>query len=216
MSTMTTQLAVAGLLLWLAGCASAPSASGTVRAPASVPPMAVQAPSAAVQPVIEATVAPGDQRQAAIAMAARVLGSPTPQQRNFQGGRAAPGFDRGQYLADPAWYLDHADGSRAHAPAQPAADVPMLEPVGGTSFHVAQRGSCQLAAKTEPGMPVTFFSYGLGQFASGYTAISVAADASGIARATFVAVDGTVGSCAISAASPVRGGVLHYLVTIDD
>jgi hypothetical protein len=153
---------------------------------------------------------------AAAALADRAPPADPPQVEHLRQGHQPPGFDRSHYLADPAAYLDHADGNRAHAPAQPAADVPMLEPVGGTTYRIPILGSCVLMARTEPGMPVSFFSYGLGRFDSDQTAISVAADATGVARARFTASAGTVGECGISAASPVRGGVLHYLVRIDD
>lgn len=189
--------------------------------PVPVTPVAVSATPASatstVPPAADlAVLAIDDPRRNAASLASRELGNPTPQQRHGQAGSVAPGFDRSRYLADPAAYLDHADGSRAHQPAQPAADIPLLAPVDGTTFHLAPGGTCVLAARTEPGMPVTYLSYGLGRFASGYTTITVAADAAGVARAAFTAVDGTVGTCPISAASPVRGGVLQYLIVIHE
>jgi hypothetical protein len=154
--------------------------------------------------------------RAAAALSQRTLPDPTPQLVHARKQTPAPAFDREAYLADPASYLDVASPSRAQEPAQPAADVPMLESVNGTAGTVPPLGSAVLQAKTEPGMPVTFTSWGLGSFDSGFPTITVAADEQGIASARFTASKGTVGQCPIMAASPVRGGTLRYLVTVSD
>lgn len=125
-------------------------------------------------------------------------------------------FDREAYLADPVGYLDIADAGRAMEPAQPAANVAMIAPVGGTTGTIAPGESVVLQALTEPGMPVTFLSQGYGAFESGVTTITVAADESGVASARFHAAPGTVGLCPIIAASPVRGGEVRYLVHVSD
>ncbi len=156
-----------------------------------------------------------DQRiRAAAALAKRDLPKPTPQIVNAQRNVTAPAFDRERYLADPQAYLDVASPTRALEPAQPAADVPMLEPVGAMAPTIAPGGSVVLRAKTDPGMPLNFMSSGLGSFDSGLTSISVAADEQGIAEARFTATRGTVGPCPIIAASPVRGGTIRFLVTV--
>jgi hypothetical protein len=65
-------------------------------------------------------------------------------------------------------------------------------------------------------MPVSFSSEGLGQFASGSSTITVAADAAGLATAAFTASAGTVGHCHIIAGSPVRAGTISFLVSIQE
>ncbi len=129
---------------------------------------------------------------------------------------APKGWDREKYLSDPVAYLDLASPSRSVEPAQPAADVPMLEPVGGTSAKIPQLGSCILRVRTEPGMPCTYTSWGLGSFDSGLQTITVAADEQGIAEARFTASKGTIGDCPIMCASPVRGGTIRFLVRVDE
>ncbi|MBA2480248.1 MAG: hypothetical protein H0V44_06275 [Planctomycetes bacterium] len=164
-----------------------------------------------------APATPLDHRvRAAAALANRTLPTPTPQLIHARKQTPAPAFDRDAYLADPAAYLDVASPGRAQSPAQPAADVPMITAVSGTAGTIPPLGSAVLKAQTEPGMPVTFTSWGLGSFDSGFPTITVAADEAGIACARFTASAGTVGQCPIIAASPVRGGTLRFLVTVSD
>jgi hypothetical protein len=154
---------------------------------------------------------------AAAALAHRTLSDPTPQLIHARKKDQAPkGWDREKYLSDPEAYLDLASPSRSVEPAQPAADVPMLEPVGGTGARIAQLGSCVLRVRTDPGMPATFTSWGLGSFDSGFPTITVAADEQGIAEARFTASKGTIGDCPIVCASPVRGGTIRFLVRVDE
>ena len=69
-------------------------------------------------------------------------------------------------------------------------------------------------ARTQPGMPVTFTSFGLGEFtASGLQTVTVAADDAGDARARFRMSPGTVGNCLITAGCPVRASTLQFLVS---
>ncbi|MBA2480706.1 MAG: hypothetical protein H0V44_08590 [Planctomycetes bacterium] len=129
---------------------------------------------------------------------------------------APKGFNREKYLADPAAYLDLLAPSRSVEPAQPAADIPMLQPIGTTGAAIGVGQSCILRVKTEPGMPATFASSGLGSFESGFPTITVAADEQGIAEARFTATKGTIGDCPIICASPVRGGTIRFLVRVDE
>ena len=126
-------------------------------------------------------------------------------------------FNRAAYLADPAGYLGQIAGSRIYDVANPAAGLDALAPVGPSGFSVATNTEATLAARTEPGMPVTFTSFGLGQFpASGMQTVTVAADDQGIARAQFLVNPGTVGSCLITAGSPVVSSTIQYLISIPE
>ncbi len=154
---------------------------------------------------------------AAAALARRTLSDPTPQMEHARKKTKAPkGFDRERYLADPAAYLDLLAPSRSTEPAQPAADVPMIETIGPTTAGISVGESCTLRVKTEPGMPVSFTSSGLGSFDSGFPSITVAANEQGLAEARFTATKGTIGDCPIICASPVRGGTIRFLVRVDD
>lgn len=200
-------LAVAGL----AGCGS----RGEPPAAAAPPVSSGQASGDAAAAAVPA--APLDPRvRAAAALSRRVLPDPTPQVEHLRRDTRPTPFDREMYLANPTAYLDLAAPERATEPAQPAADVPLLTAVGAQYVAVPPKGSVVLRARTEPGMPVTFSSSGLGSFESGVPTITVAADETGIASARFTATPGTVGACPILAASPVRGGTVRYLVTVID
>lgn len=126
-------------------------------------------------------------------------------------------FNRAQYVADPDRYLSQVAGGRIYEVSNPAADVDALAPAGARGFSVPTNGEATLAARTEPGMPVTFTSFGLGEFpASGLQSISVAADEHGVARAQFRVTPGTVGSCLVTAGSPVRANTLNFLISIPE
>jgi len=127
------------------------------------------------------------------------------------------GFDRAAYIADPAAYLGRVVGGRCWEVANPAPDVAALAPAGATGFSVATGNTAVLSASTEPGMPVTYTSFGLGSFdGSGLHSISVAAGADGIAHASFRVTPGTVGSCLITAGSPVRANTLQFIISIPE
>lgn len=129
----------------------------------------------------------------------------------------ASGFDRSAYRADPAAYCRVVDGSRCNQVAQPGPTTPALQGVGAGSLGVRTGAMVSLRARTEPGMPVSFTSQGLGEFpASGQSAVTVAADAQGEAVAEFRASPGTVGHCLIIAGSPVRAGTVEFLVSIQE
>ena len=126
-----------------------------------------------------------------------------------------PNFHRAAYLADPASYLSKVAGSRVYEVANPAADVASLTPAGPTGFSAPTNGEVTLAAKTEPGCPTTFVTFGLGEFpASGLQSVTVAADDQGIARTQFRISPGTVGNCLVLAGSPVCANTLSFLITV--
>lgn len=191
---------VPGLLALLVGCTQAtrPAVSppppqpalGAVEASTSAPTSAPATTTVAPAPTIPPTVP--------------VV---TPGMRRWAGYAA--------YLRDPAAYCAIVDPGRCHQIAQPAADVPALTTVGAGTFLIGRGEVARLQAQTDPGMPVTFSSQGLGEFpASKDTSITVAADANGLAVADFTAPPGTVGQCLVVAGSPVRGTTATFLVSI--
>ena len=195
----------------LAGCASSPrSATPAATAqPASAPaPVAqadsAQAPAAAASPIKPRVVSVEE-------IARAKLGSGAAHEHDHKN------FNRAAYLADPAGYLSQIAGSRIYDVANPAAGLAALAPVGPSGFSVETNTEATLAARTEPGMPVTFTSFGLGQFpASGMQTVTVAADDQGVARAQFRVTPGTVGSCLITAGSPVVSSTIQFLISIPD
>lgn len=128
---------------------------------------------------------------------------------------SAESFDRAAYLADVAGYCAKVRGDRAWEVALPAADVPFLTALGGTSFQTRQGDRLRLSARTQPGMPVTWTTLGFGEFAStGQGTVTVAADASGVAHAEFRCTNDVVGAISIQAASPVCGNAISYLIYV--
>ena len=199
-------------VLALAGCAS----STRTASPAG---KTEPAPVVASAPAPETTSAPTDTatgpikpRVVSVEEIARAkLGSAAAHQHDHKN------FNRAAYLADPAGYLSQIAGSRIYDVANPAAGLAALAPVGPSGFSVETNTEATLAARTEPGMPVTFTSFGLGQFpASGMQTVTVAADDQGIARAQFLVNPGTVGSCLITAGSPVVSSTIQYLISIPE
>lgn len=127
------------------------------------------------------------------------------------------GFDHAAYMADPKAYLSQVVGGRCWEVANPSPDVEILAPKGPTGFSAPTNGEVELVAATDPGMPVTFTSFGLGEFpATGLQSASVAADADGLARAVFRITPGTVGSCVITAGSPARAGTIQFLIAVTE
>jgi hypothetical protein len=185
----------------IAGCAAA-------GGPRSAPPADV-----AMQPTPPDVSAPAP-GLSSTALAQPQRGTVAPV-ASSEPGNVASGFVIDTYLADPGAYCRVVDGSRCNEVAQPGPTTPVLLSVGAGSIAVPTGGSVQVQAQTAPGMPVSFTSQGLGEFpASGQSAITVAADAAGVATAVFRASPGTVGHCLIIAGSPVRAGTVTFLVNI--
>ena len=123
-------------------------------------------------------------------------------------------FDKKKFVENPSSYLDVIEAGRIWDVLEPAKDVPRIRRVG-KYFHTLVRGeSAVLSARTEPHMPVTFYSPRLGKFENQLSTITVQADKKGIAKATFRASGGTIADVDILAGSPVRSGHTRFLVKI--
>lgn len=130
---------------------------------------------------------------------------------------APPPWDEAAYRRDPAGYCNQFMPGRCHQTAMPAADVPFLEVVGPQSCSVRVADQVIIAARTAPGMPVTFTSFGLGAFpVNGLTSLTVQADAMGLAKAVWAATPGTIGAVKIVSGSPVRAGNATYLINVQE
>lgn len=202
----------------LAGALTSCSSPGrSPQADAPVPPVVVNAGPLAPAAAPEVVPAPAESATAATRIVAVEEIARAKRASIVAHPHDYKNFNRAQYVADPARYLGKVAGGRIYEVSNPAADVDALAPVGATGFSVPTNGEATLAARTEPGMPVTFTSFGLGEFpASGLQSISVAADEQGIARAQFHVTPGTVGSCLVTAGSPVRANTLNFLITIPE
>ena len=198
--------AVSAIVLVLAACshesrpAGAPTASA---APAAQPEEHVSStqdqhigsPASPAQPV----ASPGS------------AAAPAPAQIT----RVAAGFDLAAYRADPAAYCRVVDGSRYMQVVDPGPDVPVVTAIGAGTATLRPGERVRLQVQTDPMCPVSCTSQGLGEFpTSGQSAITVPADAQGVATIEFLASAGTVGHCLLIASSPVRAGQVQFLITI--
>lgn len=201
-------LPIVAIACWLTACAPA---GRTEHASAEAAPVGTPGGPAAVPaaPLVGDVVVTRVVAVEEIARAKRASAVPHPHDHR--------NFNRAQYVADPARYLSQVAGSRIYEVSNPAADVDALAPAGARGFSIPTNGEATLAAQTEPGMPVTFTTFGLGEFpASGLQSVSVAADEQGIARTQFRVTPGTVGTCLVTAGSPVRANTLNFLITIPE
>jgi hypothetical protein len=69
-----------------------------------------------------------------------------------------------------------------------------------------------VAAKTN--FPVTFNSFGFGQFENKLTSITVVADKEGLAVAPFTATSGTKNNINVLAASPLMAEQVKFVVSV--
>ena len=127
---------------------------------------------------------------------------------------SAEKFNKKKYLDDPDAYLADIVPGRVWQVLAAGKEVPRIEVDGSNYAKLIQGESAILKAKTDPGMPVTFYSDKLGQFQNNLNVISVAAGDDGIAEATFKATGGTRGQINIIAASPVRSGHAKFLIKV--
>jgi hypothetical protein len=133
-------------------------------------------------------------------------------------GTVANTFDREAYEANPsdyvAAYASKVEPGRVFAPAEPGEGV---TPVGAVSerFHRVQQGeSVKLSVKATKLSPVTFTSFGMGQFENHLSSTTTIADADGVASAIFLASTGTIGEVPILAGSPLDSGNVRFVVAV--
>ncbi len=197
--------AVSAIVLVLAAC-SHESRPAESAAPVAQP--AAHVSSTQDQPIDARTVSP-----AAPAQPVTSPGSAAPAPAQIT--RVAAGFDLAAYRADPAAYCRVVDGSRYLQVVDPGPDVPVVTAIGAGTATLRPGERVRVQVQTDPGAPVSCTSQGLGEFpASGQSAVTVPADAQGVATIEFLASAGTVGHCLLIAGSPVRAGQVQFLITI--
>ncbi len=196
---------MSAVVLVLAACSheSRPAGAPTVSA----------APAAQPEEHVSSTQDQHIGSPAAPAQPVTSLGSAAPAPVRIT--RVAAGFDLAAYRADPAAYCRVVDGSRYMQVVDPGPDVPVVTAIGAGAVTLRPGERVRLQVQTDPMCPVSCTSQGLGEFpASGQSAITVPADAQGVATIEFLASAGTVGHCLLIAGSPVRAGQVQFLITI--
>lgn len=128
---------------------------------------------------------------------------------------AAKEFDKAAFESDPETYLTTVEPGRIWQAKSPGEDVSPLKRRGGGYYQVIQGESVQLQVEAEPGAPVTFHSFKLGQFDNLLTTMTVRADEEGIASVNFTATKGTFGELDLIAASPLTSGQARFVVNVN-
>ena len=115
-----------------------------------------------------------------------------------------PSFDEAAFKANPAQYAAEyakiVEPGRVFAPAQPGPDTPVLRSTGDRIHRVQQGESVRLSVIAVPHAPISFTSFGMGQFENLLSNVTVVADAQGKAEASFTASSGTKNEVKILAA----------------
>ena len=206
------------LLALLAGCgtqAEPRPAAHAQPAPAPVAPQpSAQTPEPAAAPatpwVVQPVAANANPQAASVAAA---LKSGTQPERLSMMVQPAP-FSAEAYARDPRAYLDTVEPGRVFQTAQPGPAVPQLVPAGATAARILPNESTRLSVKTVPNGVVSWTSLDLGSFENSLNAITVAADASGVAMVTFTATSGVSHVVHILAGSPVASGQVSFQVDV--
>ncbi len=123
-------------------------------------------------------------------------------------------FDRESYQKDPRAYINTIEPGRVFQSAQPGQGVFPLRTLTPRLVEIVQGQSVPLRVRVQPGAPVTFTSFDLGQFENQLNSITVRADDRGIATARFTGSPGTINDVNILAASPLNSGQAKFVVNI--
>lgn len=110
--------------------------------------------------------------------------------------------------------LNTVDPGRIFQTATPGPGVPELTVVGASEQRIQQGRSAEIAFRAAPDAPVSFLSREGGQFPNGQAAITVLADAEGIARTVFTATPGTVDDVYVQAGSPAAVGTASVVIHV--
>jgi hypothetical protein len=130
---------------------------------------------------------------------------------------ALPPFDAAAYVADPAPYLAAIVPSRQFQVGDDAAGGDLLVAASGASSEAValpKSTGTDLVVRASPGWPVTFVAHDRGVFAHGAIAITVQAQADGLARARLFAPAGTTDLVRVVAASPVHPGTVAFTAEV--
>ena len=129
-----------------------------------------------------------------------------------------PSFDEAEFKANPvqyaAEYAKIVEPGRVFAPAQPGPSTPVLRSTGDRIHRVQQGESVRLSVIAVPHAPISFTSFGMGQFENLLSSVTVVADAQGKAEASFTASSGTKNEVKILAASPLLTEQVAFTVSV--
>lgn len=127
-------------------------------------------------------------------------------------------FDKKAFHANPETYAkqyaETVEPGRVFVTAQPEDGVSALRSLGRRMHRVVQGETVRLTVAATPSAPVTFTSFGMGQFENSLTSITVVANKEGKASAVFTASTGTKNEIKVMAASPVMSDQVTFVVNV--
>lgn len=124
---------------------------------------------------------------------------------------APKAFDPQSFAADPAAYLGVVEPGRVFQVLQPGPEVPRLQALCAQDLGMTQGVPVELSVQAVPLAPVSFTSFDLAHFnENGLTAITVRADAQGVARVSLIGGPGCVGKVSVLAGSPLCSGQVGF------
>ena len=124
-------------------------------------------------------------------------------------------FDPEAFTADPDAYLKVVEPGRVFQTAQPGPNVPVLIQDSPRIHRLVEGESARLRVRAAPKSPVSFTSFGGGQFQNQTNAITVRANDRGIGEVKFFASPGAVGNIEILAGSPTSTGQIRFLMRVE-
>lgn len=98
--------------------------------------------------------------------------------------------------------------------AAPGPNVPILRPIGPTSWLIRQDETIRLQARVPPKAPCSFSSFDAGLFTNHLTSMTVSANDQGIAFADFTPGPGVMAGIVIQAASPLASGQIQFRIEV--
>lgn len=218
---------------------AAPVTAGPTQATSAPAPVTVERPSPAVVPVAAPAPRPTNAAPPPVSIPgvdltaphpfAIVPNDPNPRARSVweahETGRfperltplvAPKPFDPAAWAKDPQAYLDVVEPGRVdQASTDPQA--PPITVADAQRFHrVTSRTLTVLTARAQPLAPVSWATTRGGVFAESKAgAVTVRADADGLARVTYFASPVVTGETVILASSPMCAGQAEFIVFVD-
>lgn len=123
-------------------------------------------------------------------------------------------FNKEEFERDPEKYLTTVEPGRVFQHLSPGKDATPIKSISPVFHKLIQGESVPLQVKVEPGAPVTFHSFEVGQFDNKLGTMTVRADKEGFAKVNFKAPSGSFDLVNISAASPLNSNRATFVIRV--
>ncbi len=110
-------------------------------------------------------------------------------------------------------YLSTSEPGRIYDVMQPGRGIKVLRNISNPRSQIVEGESVFLSVKTEPFAPVSFTAFSMGKFENGLMAVTIAANAGGLAKTSFT---GTTGPSIVDivAGSPMTTGTVRFQIVV--